>query len=65
MSLVAELAAEIAPYRRVAIDGVDGAGKTYLADALAAAIEPRPARLSIDDFLQPAELRYARGRRFA
>jgi uridine kinase len=63
VSFVAELAAEIAPYRRVAIDGVDGAGKTMLADALADAIEPRPARLSIDDFLNPEEVRWAQGRR--
>jgi uridine kinase len=62
VSLVSQLAAELAPFRRIAIDGVDGAGKTYLADALANAIDPRPARLSIDDFLNPTEIRYARGR---
>ena len=64
MGLIDEIADEISALRgaRVAIDGVDGAGKTYLADALAEAIKPRPARLSIDDFLNPTEVRYARGR---
>jgi len=64
VGLIDEIADEISALRgaRVAIDGVDGAGKTYLADALAEAIKPRPARLSIDDFLNPTEVRYARGR---
>ncbi|MBA2398429.1 MAG: uridine kinase [Bradyrhizobium sp.] len=50
---------------RVAIDGVDGAGKTTLADALAplVAAQGRPAiRASVDDFQHPRALRYARGR---
>jgi uridine kinase len=50
---------------RVAIDGVDGAGKTTLADALAplVAAQGRPAiRASVDDFHHPRALRYARGR---
>ena len=59
-----ELATEIAALGvpRVAIDGVDGAGKTWFADELAALIDPTPARLSIDDFLNPEQVRYARGR---
>jgi uridine kinase len=50
---------------RVAIDGVDGAGKTTLADALAPRVTARgrPAiRASVDDFHHPKALRYARGR---
>ena len=50
---------------RVAIDGVDGAGKTTLADALApvVAAQGRPTiRASVDDFHHPRALRYARGR---
>lgn len=50
---------------RVGIDGVDAAGKTTLADALAPRLEAagRPViRASIDRFHQPAALRYRRGR---
>jgi uridine kinase len=50
---------------RVAIDGVDGAGKTTLSDALAplVAAKGRPViRASLDDFHNPQNLRYARGR---
>jgi uridine kinase len=50
---------------RVAIDGVDGAGKTTLADALApvVAAQGRPTiRASVDDFHHPRAVRYARGR---
>ncbi|WP_312012074.1 uridine kinase [Bradyrhizobium sp. AUGA SZCCT0182] len=50
---------------RVAIDGVDGAGKTTLADALAplVAAQGRPTiRASVDDFHHPRSVRYARGR---
>lgn len=69
-SLMARLAATISalhPERivRVAIDGVDGAGKTTLADALAPAVaaQGRPAiRASVDDFHHPRAVRYARGR---
>jgi uridine kinase len=69
-SLLRRLAATIValhPERivRVAIDGVDGAGKTTLADALAplVAAQARPiVRASIDDFHRPRVLRYARGR---
>jgi uridine kinase len=50
-----DVAARISPGMRVGIDGVMGAGKTVVADALAALV---PAtRLSIDAFHRPAELR--------
>jgi uridine kinase len=48
---------------RVAIDGVDGAGKTMLADELAErleALERQAIRASIDDFAQPSDIRYRR-----
>lgn len=69
-SLLSRLAAAIGklhPERivRVAIDGVDGAGKTTLADALAAVVsaQGRPTiRASVDDFHHPQAVRYARGR---
>jgi hypothetical protein len=50
---------------RVAIDGVDGAGKTVLADALAPLIVARGRpmiRASVDDFHNTQAIRYARGR---
>jgi uridine kinase len=50
---------------RVAVDGVDGAGKTTLADALAPVVvaQGRSAiRASVDNFHHPRALRYARGR---
>ncbi|MEN0130558.1 MAG: hypothetical protein AAGC49_14025 [Brevundimonas sp.] len=47
----------------VGIDGVDGAGKTTFADALAANMGDRPVlRVSIDDFHHPRAVRHARGR---
>jgi uridine kinase len=69
-SLLARLAGAVAVFRpdrriRVAIDGVDGAGKTTLANALAplVAAKGRPAiRASVDDFHNPQRVRYARGR---
>lgn len=50
---------------RVAIDGLDGAGKTHFADELAAALGAlgRPViRASVDGFHHPREVRYRRGR---
>lgn len=50
---------------RIAIDGVDGAGKTMLADALAPLViaKGRPViRASVDGFHNPRAIRYARGR---
>jgi uridine kinase len=49
---------------RVAVDGIDCAGKTTFADALAAALASsgRPViRACVDDFLRPKALRYRRG----
>lgn len=49
---------------RVAITGIDAAGKTTLADELASVVaqQGRPAiRASIDSFQQPRKLRYQRG----
>jgi uridine kinase len=50
---------------RVGIDGVDGAGKTTFADALAPLVSARGRpviRASVDDFHHPQGIRYARGR---
>ena len=50
---------------RVAVDGVDASGKTTLADELVAPLlrEGHEAlRISADDFLNPAEVRYRQGR---
>ena len=67
--VLADLVARITaldPGRRivVAIDGVDGAGKTVLARELVALIRPWRAvvRASLDGFHRPAAERYARGR---
>jgi uridine kinase len=51
--------------RRVAIDGVDGAGKTHFADELAEALSSRGCpviRASVDGFHDPPEVRHRRGR---
>ena len=53
---------------RVAVDGVDGAGKTTFADALAALLRERlreVVRVSVDDFHQVRAIRYQRGRESA
>lgn len=60
--LVARLAGLVSgPSLRVAIDGPDAAGKTTLADELAAALGHPALRVSIDDFHRPRQERYARG----
>lgn len=47
----------------IAIDGVDGAGKTIFADELAACFPiEQVIRASVDGFHQPRAIRYARGR---
>lgn len=47
----------------VAIDGVDGSGKTVFAANLAAHIEDRPVVIiHADDFLNPSPVRHAQGR---
>jgi uridine kinase len=69
-ALLAQLAAQILrlparPCVRVAVDGVDGAGKSVFADELAAALAPsgRPIiRASVDGFHNPRAVRYRRGR---
>ena len=45
----------------VGIDGPDAAGKTTLADGLAAALPGEVHRASVDDFHHPPEERYRRG----
>jgi len=45
----------------VAVDGVDGAGKTTFADALAGVLPAPAARLSIDGFHRTRAERYRRG----
>ena len=62
--LLVELAAQIsvAGARRVAVDGVDGAGKTSFADELATTLGASHARVSADDHLNPPDVRHARGR---
>jgi uridine kinase len=44
---------------RIAVDGIDCAGKTTFADALARLIQA--TRISVDDYLRPTEDRYRRG----
>ncbi|MCX6475856.1 uridine kinase [Rhodococcus sp. (in: high G+C Gram-positive bacteria)] len=60
------LAAEISALRGspvVAIDGVDGSGKTTFTKSLAAQLNERPAIvIHVDDFLNPPEIRHRRGR---
>lgn len=47
----------------LAIDGVDGSGKTSFTAKLAAEIHHRPVvTIHVDDFLNPAPARHARGR---
>ena len=67
--VVSELAGELValhPDRRVAVavDGVDGAGKTVLADQLADVVGARRdvLRVSVDGFHRPRAERIARGR---
>jgi uridine kinase len=44
---------------RIAVDGIDCAGKSTFADRLSALLQA--TRLSVDDFLRPVEERHARG----
>ena len=46
----------------IAVDGIDGAGKTTFADRLAPLLDRPVVRASEDDFLNPAAVRHARGR---
>jgi uridine kinase len=64
VSVVAGLVPRVDGFVRVAVDGVDGAGKTTFADALSVRLLSlgRPTvRVSIDDFHQVRRLRHARG----
>ena len=59
------LASRADPVTKVAVDGVDGAGKTHFADELAAHLVRRSApvvRVSMDGFHRPQAERYRRGR---
>jgi uridine kinase len=62
---LAERIRTLLPQQRVAVavDGVDGAGKTVLADELSALIEPRRhvVRVSIDGFHRSRQDRYRNG----
>ncbi|GAA2036132.1 nucleoside/nucleotide kinase family protein [Pseudokineococcus marinus] len=68
--LLGELATEVDalrpdPYVRVAVDGVDGAGKSVLAGELAGALRARGrvvVHASVDGFHRPRDQRHARGR---
>jgi uridine kinase len=67
-ALLSRIAAEIANLRRtdvtfVAVDGVDGSGKTRFADELAGFFTWAPViRASVDGFHNPRVVRYAKGR---
>lgn len=50
------------PIVRVAVDGVDGAGKTFFANELAARIRRPVIRASTDAFHHPRAVRYAKGK---
>jgi uridine kinase len=66
-ALADRIAAVVRPHPlRVAIDGVDGVGKTTLANELVAPLQHRGRpviRASIDGFHNPRSVRYRRGRR--
>ena len=70
-SLLRGLRGEVRLHRRggrvvIAVDGVDGAGKTVFADALAEVFAEDGSavyRASLDDFHRPREERHRRGRR--
>lgn len=62
-SLAERVLDNVGPGRRlVAIDGVDGSGKTSFAANLIAEISERPVIIiHVDNFLNPASIRHARG----
>ncbi|MEN8173886.1 MAG: uridine kinase [Chloroflexota bacterium] len=64
--LAAETAGLVRPHPvRVAVDGIDAAGKTILADELGRRLEEMDRsviRASIDGFHHPREIRYQRGK---
>lgn len=63
-SLASYILGDIGPGRRlVAVDGVDGSGKTTFAANLVAEIRDRPVIVfHVDDFLNPSPVRHAKGR---
>ena len=66
-AILADIASEIDSIRdrqivRVAVDGVDGAGKTTFADELADFLAGPVIRASVDSFHNPRAIRYARGK---
>jgi uridine kinase len=67
LALAADATAALAADRRrlVAVDGIDGAGKSTFADSLAPLIERPVVRASTDDFHNPRAVRYRRGRESA
>jgi uridine kinase len=64
LARAAEAIARLPRDRRVlvAVDGLDGAGKTTFADRLAPLLSRPVVRAGTDDFLNPAATRHARGR---
>lgn len=64
LDLLADRVAAVRPGRRalIAVDGVDCAGKTTFADALAARLHRPVVRAGVDDFPQPRAVRHRRGR---
>jgi len=67
LGVIAERIARLSPQgiARIAIDGVDGAGKTTFADELADIVRMLPRdviRASVDGFHNPKALRYRRGK---
>ncbi|GAC1334919.1 MAG: uridine kinase [Beijerinckiaceae bacterium] len=68
--LLDEIAANIAAlsrddFLRIAVDGVDGAGKTHFADEVALALRPFALpiiRASVDGFHNPRSARYRKGK---
>jgi len=63
-TLADSILGNVGPGRRiVAIDGVDGSGKTTFAANLVAQINERPViTVHVDDFLNPASIRHFQGR---
>ncbi|MFM9429810.1 uridine kinase [Arthrobacter sp. MP_2.3] len=63
-SLATDILDAVGPGRRmVAIDGVDGSGKTSFAAKLVLAIQDRPVIvIHADDYLNPSPVRHAKGR---
>lgn len=63
-ALAADILSAVGPGRAfVAVDGVDGSGKTSFAANLVFEIQNRPVIvIHADDFLNPSPVRHARGR---